>query len=242
MAFAHPRIPGVVKAAATSLTEMQLLPVPMNMETDKAMTDNTRFWNKIAERYSRQPIADQETYEKKLSLTRKYLDPKARVLEFGCGTGSTAILHAPYVGEIIATDFSQGMIDIANRKLEESAIPNLRFECQTLFSADLDAARFDAILGLNVLHLMPDYKAAVKRAHSLLVDGGIFVTSTPCLSELPWLLKPLLNLGGFFGLIPKLTYFSARELKDALRESGFEIIDRLPPGKTARGLFLVARK
>ena len=59
-----------------------------------ATTKDTRFWNRIAGKYARQPISDEETYEKKLAITRKYLTPESEVFEFGCGTGSTAILHA----------------------------------------------------------------------------------------------------------------------------------------------------
>ncbi len=57
----------------------------------------TRFWNWTAERYSRQAIADEASYKKKLAITQEYLTPNIRVVEFGCGTGSTAIVHAPAV-------------------------------------------------------------------------------------------------------------------------------------------------
>ena len=57
----------------------------------------TRFWNWNAERYARQAIADEASYQKKLAITQSYLTPDMRVVEFGCGTGSTAIVHAPKV-------------------------------------------------------------------------------------------------------------------------------------------------
>ena len=40
------------------------------------------------------------------------------VLEFGCGTGGTAIIHAPYVKHIRAIDISGNMIAIAKGKAE----------------------------------------------------------------------------------------------------------------------------
>ena len=64
------------------------------------MPDKAKFWDRIAEKYSKQPIAQQKAYEIKLDLTREYFTPDSKVLEFGCGTGSTAILHAPYVKHI----------------------------------------------------------------------------------------------------------------------------------------------
>jgi hypothetical protein len=54
------------------------------------MKDQARFWDRMAGRYSRQPIADEAAYREKLSSTRHYFEPGCRVPEFGCGTGSTA--------------------------------------------------------------------------------------------------------------------------------------------------------
>ncbi len=64
------------------------------------MDQSARFWDKIAERYSKRPIVDEAAYQKKLQVTREYFRPDMEVLEFGCGTGSTAITHAPYVKHI----------------------------------------------------------------------------------------------------------------------------------------------
>ena len=88
------------------------------------MSQSTKFWDNIAERYSKQPIADEATYQKKLQVTREYFQPDMEVLEFGCGTGSTAILHAPYVKHIRAIDFSSKMIEIAQGKAEAQNIEN----------------------------------------------------------------------------------------------------------------------
>jgi len=61
------------------------------------MDQSAKFWDKIAERYSKRPIADEAAYEKKLQVTREYFRPDMEVLEFACGTGSTAIEVAPLV-------------------------------------------------------------------------------------------------------------------------------------------------
>ena len=80
------------------------------------MDQSTKFWDRIADRYSKQPIADEAAYEKKLRITREYFRPDMEVLEIGCGTGSTAIVHAPYVKHIQAIDLSSKMIEIAHAK------------------------------------------------------------------------------------------------------------------------------
>ena len=78
-----------------------------------------RFWDRLAEKYASQPIADQATYEQKLAITRKYLTPESEVFEFGCGTGSTALLHAPHVRYILATDVAGNMLDIGRGRAAE---------------------------------------------------------------------------------------------------------------------------
>ncbi len=86
------------------------------------MDESTKFWDRIAERYSKQPVADEASYQKKLQVTREYLHPDMHLLEFGCGTGSTAIAHAPYVEHIQAIDISSRMIEIAQGRADARGI------------------------------------------------------------------------------------------------------------------------
>ena len=39
------------------------------------MTTSTKFWDKIADKYSKQPIADEAAYQKKLQVTQGYFKP-----------------------------------------------------------------------------------------------------------------------------------------------------------------------
>ena len=82
------------------------------------MDQSAKFWDRIAKRYSKRPVADEAAYQKKLQVTREYILPDMEVLVLGCGTGSTAIAHAPYVKHILAIDISPKMIDIAQGKAE----------------------------------------------------------------------------------------------------------------------------
>ena len=57
------------------------------------MTQAAQFWDKVADKYSKQPIADEAAYQQKLAVTRNYFRPDMEVLEIGCGTGSNG--HPP---------------------------------------------------------------------------------------------------------------------------------------------------
>ena len=92
------------------------------------MREPDKFWDKIAERYSKKPVADEAAYQKKLEVTRSYFHFEMKVLEFGCGTGSTAIAHAPYVKHILAIDISSKMIEIARAKAAADKVKNVTFK------------------------------------------------------------------------------------------------------------------
>lgn len=112
------------------------------------MAQSTKFWDKIADKYSKQPIADEAAYQKKLAVARDYFRPDMEVLEIGCDTGSTAILHAPYVKHIRAIDFSTNMIAIAQGKAEAENIHNVTFEQATIEDLAIPDQSLDACWAL----------------------------------------------------------------------------------------------
>jgi SAM-dependent methyltransferase len=86
------------------------------------MVEHKEFWDKRADKYSQRPIADETTYQKKLEITRKYFREDMEVLEIGCGTGSTAIAHAPYVKhslDVVMAHNLLHLLDNRNRVIED---------------------------------------------------------------------------------------------------------------------------
>lgn len=205
------------------------------------MTKDKRFWDRMAEKYSRQPIKDQAAYEKKLEKTRAYFTPESEVLELGCGTGSTAILHAPHVRHILATDISSEMLRIAEDKTRAEGIENITYQTTSFEALDLPENRYDAILALSLLHLLEDWKAAIVRAYAGIKPGGVFVTSTAVLKGRVPLIRLILPIGQMLGVFPRVHFFGADDLQDALLEAGFEIEERWQPEKSM-AVFFIARK
>lgn len=203
------------------------------------MDHSARFWDKAARRYAKSPVGDEETYQKKLEETRAHLRPDMDVLEFGCGTGSTAIAHAPYVKHIHAIDFAPTMIEIARGKADAQNIRNVTFEHSTIEELGASGRRFDAVLGLNVLHLLESKEAAIATVYQLLEPGGVFISSTVCLDM--WVVRLLAPVGRLLRLMPRLKAFSARELEEALTAAGFQIEREWKHAK-GRVVFAVARK
>ncbi len=172
------------------------------------MNQPSRFWDRIAERYSKRPIADEEAYQKKLQVTREYLRPDMEVLEFGCGTGSTAFSHAPYVNHIQAIDISSKMIEIAQRKTDAKNVENVAFERSAIDEFSVPDQAFDAVLGLSILHLLENKEDVISKVHEMLKPGGVFVTSTACLGDTMKFFKVVAPIGEFLGLMPLVKVFT----------------------------------
>lgn len=204
------------------------------------MKDAKTFWDKTAPRYAKSAIRDEEAYQKKLAITQGYFQPDWSVLEFGCGTGSTAIVHAPYVKQIVATDLSEKMLDIAEQKTRDAGIENIRYQQGTLDSLELDAGSFDAVLGLNILHLLDDVDAAIARVRDLLKPEGVFISSTALVGEMRVFWRWLIPLMQFFGLAPYVNSFGKQELLSKLNDAGFGVDQEWQPGKES--IFIVAKK
>ena len=68
------------------------------------MDASEEFWNKIAVRFARRPIADLEAYHAKLDATKACLKPDDVVLDVGCGTGLLALELSTCVSEVHAID------------------------------------------------------------------------------------------------------------------------------------------
>lgn len=205
------------------------------------MDKSVRFWDRMAERYARQSISNPDVYQKKLELTQQYLNPESRVLEFGCGTGSTALTHATKVQHIVAIDYSPKMIEIANRKLAEAHVDNGTFSCTSLFDPEYEEESFDAVIALNVLHLVDNYQRFIQRAYDLLKSGGVFISSTAVLDK-NRLLKLILGSGTALGLIPKIQFIAQEQLENNLTECGFTLKEKLSPSSRLGSVFLIGKK
>ena len=86
--------------------------------------NEARFWDRAARKYAAAPISDTAGYERTLTCTREYLKPGDHALEFGCGTGTTALKLAPSVARYVATDISPEMIAIAREKAGKEGVDN----------------------------------------------------------------------------------------------------------------------
>ena len=205
------------------------------------LSPDAAFWDRIARKYAARPVSDQEAYEEKLRRSQAVFPPDTRILEFGCGTGSTALRHAPHVAHCLATDAAPSMIEIAREKAAEAGVENVEFAVETLDDRAQDGPVWDAVLGLNILHLLPDPAGGCRTAFDILKPGGVFITSTATLGSRLVALRPLIWVAQMLGKAPKLTYLTEKGLEAMLTDAGFGLED-VWRQKSAPVTFIIARK
>jgi ubiquinone/menaquinone biosynthesis C-methylase UbiE len=190
-----------------------------------SIASDAHFWDRTSRKYAMRTIADQAAYERTLGRTRALLRSDDRVLELGCGTGTTALRLAGDVQDYLATDISAGMIAIANQKHAADPIQALVFRTATAEALAPDIAEFDAVLGFNYLHLVRDLPGTLRCVHALLAAKGLFISKTPCLGDANPLIRfALLPAMRAIGKAPYVGVFRAADLHQHIRAVGFDIL------------------
>ncbi len=205
------------------------------------MVQNANFWDKRAEGYAKSPVRDEEAYKEKLEITRRYFQPESEVFEFACGTGTTAVAHAPYVKNIVAVDISSKMIEIAKDKARSASVENIDFQQSTIEEFSADDESFDVVMAHSILHLLETPEQAITKVYKLLKPGGVFVSSTVCLGGAfsPW--RIFIFLGRLFNAIPYVNILKREKLEEYFTNAGFEVEFQWERRK-GQAAFLILRK
>lgn len=204
------------------------------------MVDSKKFWDSRAKSYAKSPVGDEDTYKEKLKITQRYLDTNSIVYEFGCGTGTTALHHAPFVRRVLATDISGNMIDIASTKAKAASITNVEFQCSTLENLEAADGSFDMVMAHNILHLLENPQEAINTSYRLLKPGGTFVTSTVCLGDSLSLWRVLLVIGRVLRKVPYVNVLKRETLKHYFDSAGFDVV--LEWKRTKMAAFIILKK
>ncbi|MBR5348018.1 MAG: methyltransferase domain-containing protein [Lachnospiraceae bacterium] len=102
-----------------------------------------------------------------------------KVLELGCGTGSMWKGHEDLLttcGEIILSDFSEGMVETIRTNL--GAHPNTRYRVIDIQSIPFEDATFDVVIANMMLYHVPDLDLGLREVRRVLKPTGTFYTAT----------------------------------------------------------------
>ena len=110
------------------------------------------------------------------SAVARLIRPGDTVLECACGTGTITAAIAPACARVVATDYSEGMLKQAGKKL--TRYPNVVVEQADITHLRYADDSFDAVVAANVIHLLPEPGDALKELKRVTRPGGTIIVPT----------------------------------------------------------------
>lgn len=135
------------------------------------------FWDQVAPLYDFfENTFNHAVYDGTGLAVAQLLGPGDEVLECACGTGAISTFLAPICKRLIATDFSEGMLKQARKKLAKYR--NVMVERADITKLHYADDSFDIVVAGNVIHLLPDPGAVMRELERVARPGGIIVVPT----------------------------------------------------------------
>jgi SAM-dependent methyltransferase len=148
------------------------------------------IWSAIAVGYAEE-LNDFSARYAREAIRLAAVKPTDRVLDVGTGPGVLAFEVAPLVTHVTAVDFSPGMIEQVEARMQRDNVSNLDaavMNAQELAFAD---GSFDAALSLFTFMFIPDRARAFRELYRVLRPGGRVLVATWA----PIDRRPMLKIG-----------------------------------------------
>jgi ubiquinone/menaquinone biosynthesis C-methylase UbiE len=97
----------------------------------------------------------------------------ARVLDLGCGAGHVSFNVASSVGEVVAYDLSQQMLDVVARAAVERGLSNVQTVCGAAERLPFEDGEFDFVFSRYSAHHWSDLGLALREVRRVLKPGGV---------------------------------------------------------------------
>jgi ubiquinone/menaquinone biosynthesis C-methylase UbiE len=100
-------------------------------------------------------------------------------LEYGAGTGLLGFMLRHRFADLTLADVSEGMLEVASRKVAASGDPHVRAVNLDLMSDPLPERRYDVVFSAMTLHHIPDTRGILRRFRDVLRNPGFL-----CIADL----------------------------------------------------------
>jgi ubiquinone/menaquinone biosynthesis C-methylase UbiE len=174
-------------------------------ETHGAARQNARFARQIRDN---------------LRMLLSPVDRSAVALELGAGTGPRVDFTAPLFARLLATDISDGMLDVFARRLVQLGLTNVTLLRQDACDLrEIATESMDLVYSVGLLETIADFDRLFAESYRVLRPGG-FVAGITSNGDCPWYsLRRKLEAGERHGRTGQLA--TARGLEVVLRRACF---------------------
>jgi predicted ATP-grasp superfamily ATP-dependent carboligase len=153
------------------------------------------FWDDIYRSTDVYGVIHQERRRRALGwIDGLGLQPGARVLEVGCGTGPTAVALAERGLDVDATDAVPRMLELTREKAEQAGVGDrLRVQLADVHALGFDDSTFDLALALGVMPWLHSPATALRELARVLRPRGYLIVNADNRARLTHLLDPKYN-------------------------------------------------
>lgn len=192
----------------------------------KHTTYRGKDWGKLAESFEKlaEKVVGSEINES-IFLRLKRETGLGAVVEFGCGTGYFSQAVVNNVKNLLLTDISSDMLNIAKQKFQN--FKNISFEISNCSQTQFADNMFDTVLITNVLHVIKSPRTAFEEIHRILKPGGSMIAAdlTGFDMSFPAKIKLIFRYLVNMGIPPKADKgnLTLEDFKTFAAETGFRI-------------------
>lgn len=130
-------------------------------------------WDATAAQYRQTAHLFTEQFAK-AALKHIPLTTESRVLDVAAGTGALALAAARTGAQVLATDFSPGMVAC----IDGEKVPNIETRVMDGQALDLPDRTFDAVFSIFGVMMFPDWRKGLSEMHRVTRPGGFGVVAT----------------------------------------------------------------
>lgn len=135
------------------------------------------FWDKVSGLYDFfETVYNGKVYRGVGKRVAEEMEKGDIVLECACGTGAISRYIAPACRELVATDFSGGMLRQTAKNCRMYG--NVKIKRADMTRLKCRDNRFDKVVAGNVIHLLKDPLAALKELERVCKKGGKIIVPT----------------------------------------------------------------
>lgn len=129
--------------------------------------DEIKDWNFDMFEIETENFTNWNLYE----VLNKLVNKDSKILDLGTGGGEKVLKYFPECAEILGTDYSEGMIETANKNLKESGRKNITFRLMDNLSMDVPNNYYDIVVARNTVTDPKQIYKCLKPGGYLLIHG-----------------------------------------------------------------------
>lgn len=182
------------------------------MKNELEFYDSIKDWDFSMIKYIEENLTNWDLYK----ILNDYTSPDCKILDLGTGGGEKVIKNFPITKEIIATDFSQEMINTANKNLAKTERKDILFKQMDNLNMTTPNDYFDMVVARHTCIDANGIYKTLKNGGKLLLRG---VDKLDC-----WQLKKLYGKGQAFKDDKPISLIDYENILDA----GFKNVELVP--------------